>query len=367
MTRVGTGIAWDERFAWYDAGRASQSPWAEPYPALDRPEIKRRSWALVQASGLGARLVPIEPRPATRDELLRFHTAGYLDRVRSLGSQPGGGDAGESAWLGRHGFGIACLAAGTCIAATDAVLSGRVANAYALVRPSGHHAEPDRGRGLCIFGNVVLAVAHARAVHGVGRVAVIDWDVHHGNGTQTAFYDDPDVLTVSVHQDGYYPADSGGTDEIGAGRGRGANLNVPLPPGSGHGAYLAAFDEAVVPAVDRFRPELVVVASGYDAAVSDPLGRMLCHSDTFREMARRVLDLAGRHAGGRLVVVHEGGYSPTYVPFCALAVIEEMAGIRTPVEDPLLAWYRNLGGQSLQPHQRASVRAAAALLEAPAA
>jgi acetoin utilization deacetylase AcuC-like enzyme len=201
----------------------------------------------------------------------------------------------------------------------------------------------------------------------VERVAVIDWDVHHGNDTQVVFYDDPDVLTISLHQDGYYPVDADGSDETGAGRGRGANLNVPLPAGCGHAAYLVAFEEVIVPAVDLFRPELVVVASGYDAAVSDPLGRMLCHSDTYREMTRRVLDLANRHAGGRLVLCQEGGYSPTYTPFCALAVLEELAGVRTPVEDPLLSWYRRLGGQTLQPHQRAFVRAAATLLDRSAA
>lgn len=156
-----TGLVWDERYAWHDAGRASQSPWAEPYPALDRPESKRRLRSLLEVSGLARQLVPIDPRTATEAELLRFHTADYVRRVRTL-SESGGGDAGESAWFGPNGFEVASLAAGGCIEAVDAVLTGRVDNAYALVRPCGHHAEPDRGRGFCIFGNVVLAVRPRR-------------------------------------------------------------------------------------------------------------------------------------------------------------------------------------------------------------
>jgi acetoin utilization deacetylase AcuC-like enzyme len=357
-----TGLVWDERYAWHDAGLASSSPWSEPYPALDRPESKRRIWSLLQASGLAERLVPVKARPATEAELGRFHTAEYIGRVRAL-SQAGGGDTGESAPIARHGFEIARLAAGGCIEAVEAVLRRRVDNAYALVRPAGHHAEPGRGRGFCVFGNVVLAVRHAQDVHGLDRVAVIDWDVHHGNGTQLAFYADPGVLTVSLHQDRCYPVESGGLDEVGEGAGRGTNLNIPLPPGSGHGAYVAAFDRVVVPAVTRFRPQLVVVACGFDAAINDPLGRMLCHSGTYRALAQRTLAMARQLCGGRLVVCHEGGYSPTYAPFCAHAVIEEMAGVRTDCVDPLLGWYANMGGQELQPHQDAVIQAAAALLK----
>lgn len=361
-----TGIVWDERYAWHDAGPSSTSPWVEPYPALDRPEAKRRLWSLLEASGLAARLTPIRARPATEEELLRFHAASYVERVRNIAAA-GGGDAGESARFGRNGFEIARLAAGGCIAAVDAVLRGEVQNAYALVRPAGHHAEPDRGRGFCIFANVVLAVEHARRAHGVKRVAVVDWDVHHGNGTQMAYYADPNVLTISLHQEGCYPMDSGSASEIGEGAGRGANINLPLPPGSGDGAYRTALDCVVIPALTQFRPELIVVASGYDAAANDPLGRMLCHSETYRAMAAAVLQAARSMCGGRLVVCHEGGYSPTYAPFCGLAVIETLSGERTDVQDPMLAWYASLGGQALQPHQAKVIGAAAARLGLPKA
>ncbi|AHD03672.1 class II histone deacetylase [Leisingera methylohalidivorans] len=353
-----TGFLWDERYAWHDAGPASSNRWAEPWPAFDRPEAKRRLRGLTEASGLLAQLAPIAARPASDEELLRFHDADYLKKIAEM-SAAGGGEAGEAATFGPNGDEVARLAAGGCLAATDAVLNGEVENAYALVRPCGHHAEPDRGRGFCIFGNVALAVHHARAMHNVSRVAVIDWDVHHGNGTQMAFYDDPDVLTISLHQDGYYPVDSGRLDETGVGAGNGFNINLPLPPGSGHGAYIAAFEKVVTPAVDRFMPDLIFVACGFDAAMSDPLGRMLCHRDTFREMTRATLALADTHCQGRLVMCQEGGYAPSYVPFCGLAVIEELSGIRTEVEDPLLDWYSAIAGQKLQPAQEQAIDAAA--------
>lgn len=353
---MSVGIVWDERYAWHDAGRASSSPWAEPYPALDRPESKRRLFAVVEASGLMGDLVRIPARPASEEELCYFHTPDYIERIRTL-SAAGGGDAGEAATFGTNGFDIARLAVGGCLEATTAILNGQVDKTYALVRPCGHHAEPDRGRGFCLFGNIAIAIRHAQAVHGVKRIAVIDWDVHHGNGTQEAFYDSPDVLTLSIHQDRNYPIDSGTIEERGQGPGYGFNINVPLPPGSGHGAYLAAFERIIVPAVDRFEPELIIVASGFDAAMSDPLGRMLCYSETYRSMTQHVNALATRHCDSRILICHEGGYSPTYVPFCGLAVLEELAGKRTPVEDPLAGWYARIGGQELQAHQDAIIGA----------
>ena len=345
-----TALIWDERFAWHDPGLASTNAWVEPYPALDRPESKRRVWSLLQASGLARHLALTPARMATPEELQRFHTADYIERVRRL-AEAGGGETGESARISGNGYEVARLAAGGCMAAVDAVLHGQAANAYALVRPSGHHAESDRGRGFCIFANVVLAVEQARRKHGVQRVAVIDWDVHHGNGTQAAYYADPAVLTISMHQERCYPADSGDVTEIGVGEARGTNVNIPLPPGSGDRVWRGAFERIVVPAVRAFGPDLIVVASGYDAAVGDPLGRMLCHSGTYRALASRTVELARELCGGRLVVCQEGGYSPTYAPFCAHAVIETLAGVATEVVDPWIGWYSSMGGQALLPHQ----------------
>ncbi|MGB6307907.1 MAG: class II histone deacetylase [Steroidobacteraceae bacterium] len=360
-----TGLVAHERYFWHDpgsgAGFSSSSPFVQPDQHPESPESKRRLLALLEVSGLAEQLTRVRPRPAERAELRYFHSERYIEAVREL-SAAGGGPIGESASIGAGSYEIALLAAGGCIEATDAVLAGRIQNAYALVRPPGHHAEADRGRGYCVFGNVVLSVRHAQRRHGVERVAVVDWDVHHGNGTESAFIEDPSVLTVSLHQDRCYPIDAGQLSVNGTGRAAGTNLNVPLPPGCGHGAYLAAFDRVVLPALERFRPQLIVVASGLDASAMDPLGRMQCTSETYRTMASRIVAAAESLCAGRLVATHEGGYSNAYVPFCGLAVIEEFAGIRTGVADPYLEELMRMGGQDLQPHQAAAIDAAAALV-----
>jgi acetoin utilization deacetylase AcuC-like enzyme len=213
--------------------------------------------------------------------------------------------------------------------------------------------------GFCIFGNVAIGVRHAQATRGLGRVAVVDWDVHHGNGTQAVFWDDPSVLAISLHQDGLYPANSGRLDEIGGDRARGTTLNAPLPAGSGRGAYLAALDRVVVPALERFRPELIVVACGFDAGALDPLGRMLLGASVFGELTARLVDAAAQLCGGRLVLSHEGGYSAGHVPFCGLAAIEALSCESAGIDDPF-AYVGDVVGQELQPHQAAAVEAAEA-------
>ncbi len=358
-----TGFLWDERFAWHQQGGMPLGPDAEPWPGPDTPETKRRIYALVQTSGLAARLVPLDPRPASDAELGRLHSADYVERVKAV-SAAGGGSVGETASIGEGGFAIAALAAGGCLAAVDAVLEGRVDNAYALVRPAGHHAEADRGRGFCVFGNTALAAMHARAAHGVGRVAIVDWDVHHGNGTEDAFCADPDVLTISIHQDGNYPAGRGGLGDRGEGAGIGANINLPLPPGSGHGAYVAAIERVVLPALRTFRPELIMIASGVDASARDPMGRMLCSAETFRAMAGAMVEAADELCNGRLVACHEGGYAPTHAPFCTLAIIETMAGHRTSVIDPMAERLATTPGHALEAAQDEVIERAARLAEA---
>jgi acetoin utilization deacetylase AcuC-like enzyme len=358
---MSTGFLWHERYMWHDTRSAGlflpAGGMLEPDEHAENPRTKRRLRNLLEVSGLLDRLTPLSPRPADESELLRFHTKAYIAKIREL-SAAGGGDAGEFTPFGPGSYEIALLSAGGCIAAVDAVIGGRVGNAYALVRPPGHHAEAERGRGFCIFANVALAAAHARAVHGLERIAVVDWDVHHGNGTQAAFWTDPGVLTISIHQDRYYPPETGAVGEIGEGRGRGYNINVPLPPGSGSGAYRAAFERVVLPALRAYRPQLILVASGFDAGVTDPLGRMLLHSESYRQMARDLVNAAGELCAGRLLGCHEGGYSTAYVPFCGLAVLEELSGIATGVADPFLEFFQGMGYQELQSHQDAVIRAA---------
>ncbi len=350
---------------WHDTGSGtSELPsggWLEPHVHAESPDTKRRLKNLLDASGLTEQLVALPPRAATVDELCRVHDLAYVELIREL-SAGRGGDAGSEAPFGNGSYEIAALAAGGTIAAVDAVLDRRVDNAYALVRPPGHHALPDLGMGFCIFANVAVAVRHAQAARGIGRVAVVDWDVHHGNGTQAAFWEDGSVLAISLHQDGLYPAESGSVDESGAGAGAGTTLNIPLPAGSGRGAYVSALDSVVVPALERFRPELIVIACGFDAGALDPLGRMMLAAGAFGKLTERLLDTAVRICGGRLVASHEGGYSAGHVPFCGLAVIEALSGLSAGIEDPF-AYLGEIPGQELRPHQAAAIDAAAARVE----
>ncbi len=220
------------------------------------------------------------------------------------------------------------------------MLQGRLDNAYALSRPPGHHCLPDFPNGFCLINNIGVAIRSAQMA-GLGqRFAVIDWDVHHGNGTEAVFYEDPDVLTISIHQEHNYPLDTGEIDKRGSGAGIGKNMNIPLPPGAGHATYLEAMERLVLPAVRAHQPDAIVIACGFDAAAADPLGHMLAHADTFREMTRMVLGLAGEVCAGRVVAVHEGGYSEWYVPFCGHAVLEEMSGSAVTVPDPMAEAYR---------------------------
>ena len=360
-----TGFVCHEHYFWHHTGAsAGPLPYGltiQPDGHPESPETKRRLLGLLEVSGALDELTRIKPRAATLDEVLAYHDAAYVERIRTM-SAGIGGDAGELTPIGTGSYEIALLSAGGCLAALDAIVAGTVDNAYALVRPPGHHAEKDLGRGFCVFANNVLTVQRAQKVHGVARVAIVDWDVHHGNSQEHAFADDPSVLTVSIHQDNYYPPNSGLLSDNGHGRGEGTNINVPLPPGSGHGAYLDAWERVVMAAVRRFRPDLIIVSSGFDGSAMDPLGRMLCTSETYRAMAKMTIELAAEVCGGRVLAVHEGGYSTAYVPFCGLATIEEFLGRRTGVEDPFMGIFGGMGGQDLQPHQKAVVDEAAALV-----
>jgi acetoin utilization deacetylase AcuC-like enzyme len=338
---MATGLVFDERYLEHDNGPSllylPAIPEQEPEEHVSSPRQIRRSKELLDKSGLTAHLTEIPPRPATVAEVARVHTRAYMERVREL-SAGAGGDAGDSAMVGHGSYEIALLSAGGAITAVDAVLDGRAANVYALLRPPGHHAVADKGMGFCIFSNVAIAARHAQS-RGVGRIAIIDWDVHHGNGTQAAFYDDSSVLFISLHQDGLYPPNSGHVEDVGGPGAEGFTVNIPLPAGTGDGGYSAAVQRIVVPIVRQFIPELVMVSAGQDPSMFDQLGRMRVSSEGFRAMAQLIKGAAGEVCGGHLVICHEGGYSASYVPFCTLAIVEEMSGIRSRVQDPFLVEY----------------------------
>jgi len=345
MSRT-TALYHDERCLWHSTGLSALvmpvGGWVQP-PAsgghAESPETKRRFKSLLDVSGLAARLDVRSASPVSDDELRRVHPDSYLRRFKQA-SDAGGGDLGRLAPFGRGSYEIAQLSAGLVIAAIDSVLRGVHRNAYALSRPPGHHCLPDEPMGFCLFANIAVAIEAARAAHGIERVAVVDWDVHHGNGTQAIFYERADVLTISVHQDRCFPPGYSGTADRGAGAGLGHNLNIPLLPGGGDDAYRCAFERIVVPALERYRPQLIVVASGLDANAADPLARMQLHSESFRWMTRTLLEVAATHCNGRLVAAHEGGYAEAVVPFCGHAVMEALAGERTGVEDPFLELFQ---------------------------
>lgn len=350
-----TGYVWHGMYTWHDTGtHAGILPAGgaiQPHQNLESAESKARFAGLVEVSGLLDQLHRVSPRSASVEDLRRVHTREHVERIARL-SASGGGDGGDGMTpFGRGAFEIGQLAAGGTIAAVDAVLTGAVDNAYALVRPPGHHATRDRSMGYCLFNNVSVALEWARATHGVGRVAIVDYDVHHGNGAQEIYYDDPSVLAISLHQDRLFPRDSGSTDEVGSGAGRGCTVNIPLPAGCGNEAYLQAVDRVVRPALEAFRPELILVSSGFDACAADPLGRMAVSASGYRRMATALMQLATELTGGKIVFSHEGGYSPVYVPFCGLAVLEALSGAGTTVGDPYAAAFEDSPAHPLQEWQ----------------
>ena len=335
-----TGFFFDERTLWHGAGTYAltvpASGMVQPLSGSgfpEGPEAKRRLKSLIDVSGLGEDLAISSADPPSKADLLRVHPAEYLQKFKDL-SDAGGGELGLRTPFGPGGYEIAALSTGLAVRAVADVLAGRLKNAYALCRPPGHHCLPDWPNGFCLLANIGVAVEAALASGAAMRVAVLDWDVHHGNGTEAVFYDRADVLTVSIHQARNYPLDTGDFSDRGEGAGNGCYLNIPLPPGCGHTAWMAALERLALPAIAAFKPDIIIVASGYDASAVDPLGRMLLGADSFAAMTAATMALADDIAGGRVVLVHEGGYSDVHAPFCAHAAISTLAGV-PPLEDPL--------------------------------
>ena len=335
-----TGFFHNERCMWHGGGHYALTlpveglvqPIPDGYP--DSPETKRRLRNLLDVTGLIDELDLQTAEAAMFEDLHRVHPRSYLQQFKSLSDQ-GGGELGPRAPFGAGGYEIAALSAGLVKSALLSVLQGGHRNAYALSRPPGHHCLPETPNGFCLLANIAIAVEAAFEARLTERVAVVDWDVHHGNGTEAIFYDREDVLTISLHQERNYPMDSGDAEDQGAGAGEGANMNIPLPPGVGHRTYLEAMERLVIPALQNFDPDCIIIACGFDASAVDPLGRMLASAETFREMTRQLMDVADEICDGRLIAAHEGGYSAAYVPFCGHAVLEEMSGSAITAPDPM--------------------------------
>ena len=296
-TRLRTGLVYSDEYKRHLTG-------------FGHPEAPGRLDAIVQAlkpKRLGIELTPVQPRPATREEILYCHTAGYYDLAkRDIESGADGLSSGDTT-VCRQSLDVALLAAGGTLAAVDAVMAGRVRGAFCAVRPPGHHARPAQGMGFCIFNNAAVAARYAQKKQKIGKVLIIDWDVHHGNGTQDVFYQDGSVFYFSTHQWPFYPG-TGRKEETGSGAGKGTTLNCPFPHGAGRKEILGAFEDQLVPAADRFKPELVIVSAGFDGRIGDLIGGFRLTDKDFTDLTGIVKDIARRHAQQRIVSVLEGGY-----------------------------------------------------------
>jgi acetoin utilization deacetylase AcuC-like enzyme len=338
-----TGFVFDEHFLAHDAGMESTvltrggsfelSP--EPHPSS--VTIIRRIKEFLDKAGLTQQMISIPARPATGDELAMYHTREYIAGIRALamGEQPQGawGEVDEETVISSGSYEAALYAAGGAMSAVDAVMRGTAQNAYALLRPPCHHAERDKAMGFCIFNNTAIAAYHARNVYGLERVMIVDWDVHHGNGTQDAFYQDAGVLFVSLHQEKWFPRLGGELEQVGSGTGVGYTMNIPLPPGTGDRGYRAAFEQLVLPVGKQFRPQLILITAGQDASWLDPLAQMMLTMDGYRTLSRLMLSLAEEVCDGRLVMLQAGGYSAPYVPYCTVAAIEPLLGVDLGIVD----------------------------------
>lgn len=320
-----TGIVRDNRYKHHNPGTfhpENAQRLEAVYDMLDEPEIRPY-------------YTEIPARPATREELLLIHDAAYVDRVAATtGRGPVALD--PDTVTSAASYEAALLAAGGLCAAVDGVVEKRVPHAFALVRPPGHHAERNQARGFCLFNNVAVAARYAQRHHGLARILIVDWDLHHGNGTQHAFEDDPTVLYFSTHQYPYYPG-TGAFTEVGFGKGAGYTLNIPLSVGHGDAEFLALFQEVLRPVAEEFQPELVLVSAGFDIYAGDPLGGMRVTPPGFAAMTRILMELAAKTCQGRLAFTLEGGYDLKGLRDSVKAVLLELAGATATAPEEMAA------------------------------
>lgn len=275
------------------------------------PETASRYDAAFRAlctSGAIEHLEKIPCRLALDEELQVCHDPHYIQLVQAEVAAGAATLSTGDADICARSMDAARYAVGGVLNAVDAVMTGRVKNAFCLVRPPGHHATSNRGMGFCLFNNAALAARHAQRRHGIGRVLIVDWDVHHGNGTQDIFYEDDSVFYFSTHQAPWYPG-TGAREETGTGRGLGFTLNCPCTAGDGRNEMLPAYTDRLLPAMERFHPELVILSAGFDSRIDDPLGQLRLTDEDFADLTRLMLETARAHAGGRVVSVLEGGYN----------------------------------------------------------
>jgi len=313
-TPAGTAILADPVYKQHDPGAG--------HP--ERPERYDAVTQALSAAGLMNPAARIKPRFATEDEIALCHSHAYIQKVKQeIGAGARQLSTGDTD-VGPRSFEVALEAAGGILNAVDAVIERKARNAFCVVRPPGHHARPEQGMGFCIFNSIAIAARYAQRKHGLGKVLIADWDVHHGNGTQDIFYSDGSVLFFSTHQSPWYPG-TGAAGETGDGKGKNCTINVPLPAGSGRSEIVGSFRQRLMPAAEGFRPDLVLISAGFDSRIDDPLGRFRLSDDDFAELTAIMLEIAGLHAGSRLLSVLEGGYNLSGLASGATAHVKALA------------------------------------------
>lgn len=306
------GIALDKLYFEHDNGSG-------------HPESQERLLTIVdmlRETKLIDELVKIQPRDATKEEITFVHEPRYFDFIESTrGKTRVFLDADTSTCP--LSFNAAVRAAGGMLSSVDNVLKGEVDMAFPLVRPPGHHAERDRAMGFCLFNNIAVGAAYANRLYRMDRILIVDWDLHHGNGTQHIFYNSPNILYFSTHQYPYYPG-TGKIEEVGTGQGAGYTINVPLPPGMGDREYIKIFFDILRPVIDQYKPQIILVSAGFDAYYRDPLGGMKLSPRGFAQMTRFLKEMSEQYCAGRIILILEGGYSPDGLWESTKAVIDEL-------------------------------------------
>ena len=310
-----TGFLYDKRFLDHDPG--------EGHP--ESADRLRAVMAHLADAPWFAGLQQIPTRAADTADLLTTHSQTYIDRARAACAAGAKTLDVPDVGISSKSFDTALLAAGGALALTDAVMDGRIRNGFALLRPPGHHALTGSAMGFCLFNNIAITARYLQKKHGINRIGIVDWDVHHGNGTQNSFYEDPSVLYVSLHQFPFYPG-TGAAHETGSGAGKGATLNCPMEEESDDFDYQEAFSEKVLPKLEEFKPEAVLISAGFDAHAKDPLANIRLTADCFGWMTLRLMEIAKKHSQERVISMLEGGYDLQALPHCVEKHLAALSG-----------------------------------------
>lgn len=297
------------------------------------PETSGRLVAIMDTlkeAGLADKIESIQPRNATIEQIEYIHIPEYIEHVKRTCERQGSLDMDTP--VSKDSYDAALLAAGGAICAGDAVMNEEVNSVFALVRPPGHHAESDSGMGFCLFNNIAILARHLQKEHALNRIMIIDWDTHHGNGTQHSFYDDPTVLYSSLHQSPLYPG-TGMVHEVGSGEGEGFTVNVPFPPSTGDSGYMLAYNEILAPIADQFQPEFILISAGQDAHYADLLAGMSLTTNGYGKMAQIIKSMAEKHCSGRIVLTLEGGYNLDAQASSILAVLNVLGEFDLEVDE----------------------------------